>query len=62
MDMYKCLGCQTSEKTNEKTNIQKVILSPGSLQAGTTMLGKPVIKPSGITGGFRPLLSIPEHH
>lgn len=56
MDVYKCSGCQTTEKAS----IQKVILSPQSLQAGTAMLEKPTIKSSVVTGGFRPLLSIPE--
>ena len=54
MDMYKCSECQTTGNTG----VQKVILSPGSLHAGTGMFDKASI----MTGGFRPLLSIPEHH
>lgn len=51
MDVYKCSRCQTAEKAGVQ-----IILSPQSLQAGTGM-------PSSVmTGGFRPLLSIPESH
>lgn len=58
MDVYKCSACQTTGNAG----IQKVILSPRSLQAGTNALDKPTINPSAMTGGFRPLLSIPERH
>lgn len=59
MDVYKCSGCQTTEKNN---GVQKIILSPGSLKAATAMLDKPSVKSPIMTGGFRPLLSIPERH
>ena len=56
MDVYKCSGCQTAKSAG----VRKIILSPGSLQAGTGVLEKN--KPSVMISGFRPLLSIPEHH
>ena len=58
MDVYKCSGCQPTVNPG----VQKVILSPRSLQAGTGMLDKASVKSSVMTGGFRPLLSIAEHH
>ena len=58
MDVYKCSGCQSTRNVG----VQKVILSPRSIQAGTGMFDKSSIKSPGMTGGFRPLLSIAEHH
>lgn len=58
MDVYKCSGCH---RTTESTNVQKVTLSPESLQAMTAMLDKPTSMPSVMMGGFRSLLSIAEH-
>jgi len=50
MDMYKCLRCQA-----KKTVVQSQVL-----QVGNMAYEKPVtVKPSVVTGGFRPLLSIP---
>jgi len=53
MDVYKCLRCQAS--TNKKVVVQSQVL-----QVGNIAYEKPVsVKPSVVTGGFRPLLSIP---
>jgi len=54
MDVYKCPRCQAN------TSKKIVVQSQGILQVGNIAYEKPVsIKPSIVTGGFRPLLSIP---
>ena len=53
MDVYKCLRCQASSS-------KKVVVQSQVLQVGNIAYEKPVsVKPSVVTGGFRPLLSIP---